>query len=286
MKNSQKELVKPFVKWAGGKRKLLPEIKHYLPSKIENYYEPFVGGGAVFLNLQLPHPVINDFNDELINTYLAVRDDVDSLIHLLKEHEFNNCSDYYYQIRAWDRTGELQKRSSTERAARFIYLNKTGFNGLYRVNSKNQINVSYNKYQKHPCILDEEVLHAVSLYLNESNAIILNGDYYDAIKNAKKGDFVYLDPPYASKSEDEQSFTGYTANGFGVEEQKCLRDVFNELTKRGVNVMLSNSKVPLIEDLYKEYQETTRTVSAARTINPHGHGKVDEVLIMNYKTDN
>lgn len=286
MTNSQKELIKPFVKWAGGKRKLLPEIKHYLPSKINDYYEPFVGGGAVFLNLQLPHPVINDFNDELINTYLVVRDDVDSLIHLLKKHELNNSSDYYYQMRAWDRTGELQKRSNTERAARFIYLNKTGFNGLFRVNSKGQFNVSYNMHVKHPAIVNEEALHGVSLYLNKSNATILNGDYYDAIKNAKKGDFVYLDPPYASVSEDNQSFTGYTSNGFGRDEQERLRDVFNELTKRGVNVMLSNSKVPLIEDLYKEYQETTKTVAAARIINPHGHGKVEEVLIMNYKTNN
>lgn len=156
-------LVKPFVKWAGGKRQLLPEIKRYLPSKIKDYYEPFVGGGAVFLDIQCPHPVINDFNDELINTYLVVRDDVDSLIHLLKKHELNNSSDYYYQMRAWDRTGELQKRSNTERAARFIYLNKTGFNGLFRVNSQGQINVPYGRY-KNPAIVNEEVLHAVSLY--------------------------------------------------------------------------------------------------------------------------
>lgn len=286
MKNNQKELVKPFIKWAGGKRKLLPEIKRYLPLKINNYYEPFIGGGAVFLNMQFSHPTINDFNSELTNTYLTVRDDVDSLIHLLKKHELNNSSDYYYQIRAWDRTSELQKRSNIERAARFIYLNKTGFNGLYRVNSKGQFNVSYNKYQKNPTIFDEEVLRAVSQYLNQSNAIILNGDYYDAIKNAKKGDFVYLDPPYAFESENKQSFTGYTSNGFGRDEQERLRDVFNELTKRNVNVMLSNSKVPLIEDLYKEYQETTKTVAAARTINPHGHGRIEEVLIMNYKTNN
>lgn len=156
-------LVKPFVKWAGGKRQLLPEIKRYLPSKIKDYYEPFVGGGAVFLDIQCPHPVINDFSDELINTYLVVRDDVDSLIHLLKKHELNNSSDYYYQMRAWDRTGELQKRSNTERAARFIYLNKTGFNGLFRVNSQGQINVPYGRY-KNPAIVNEEVLHAVSLY--------------------------------------------------------------------------------------------------------------------------
>lgn len=277
-------LVKPFVKWAGGKRQLLPEIKRYLPSKIKEYYEPFVGGGAVFLNIQCPHPIINDFNDELINTYLAVRDDVDSLIDLLKKHELNNSSDYYYKMRAWDRTGELQKRSNTERAARFIYLNKTGFNGLFRVNSKGQINVPYGRY-KNPAIVNEKVLRAVSLYLNRSSATISSGDYYDAIKNAKKGDFVYLDPPYASVSEDKQSFVGYTSKGFGREEQERLRDVFNELTKRGVNAMLSNSRVPLIEDLYKEYRETTRVVTATRNINSNsaGRGRVDELLIMNYK---
>lgn len=277
-------LVKPFVKWAGGKRQLLPEIKRYLPSKIKEYYEPFVGGGAVFLNIQCSHPIINDFNDELINTYLVVRDDVDSLIQLLKKHELNNSSDYYYKMRAWDRTGELQKRSNIERAARFIYLNKTGFNGLFRVNSKGQINVPYGRY-KNPAIVNEKVLRAVSLYLNESSATISSGDYYDAIKNAKKGDFVYLDPPYASVSEDKQSFVGYTSKGFGREEQERLRDVFNELTKRGVNAMLSNSRVPLIEDLYKEYQETTQVVTATRNINSNsaGRGRVDEVLIMNYK---
>ncbi len=246
-----------------------------------------MGGGAVFLDIQCPHPIINDFNDELINTYLVVRDDVDSLIHLLKKHELNNSSDYYYQMRAWDRTGEIQKRSNTERAARFIYLNKTGFNGLFRVNSQGQINVPYGRY-KNPAIVNGEVLHAVSLYLNRSSATIFNGDYYDAIKSAKKGDFVYLDPPYAPVSEDKQSFVGYTLNGFGREEQERLRDVFNELTKKGVNAMLSNSKVQLIEELYKEYQETTRTVTATRNINSNsaGRGRVDEVLIMNYKTGN
>ena len=280
-------LIKPFVKWAGGKRQLLPEIKRNLPSKIKNYYEPFVGGGAVFLDMQCSHPIINDFNNELINTYIVVRDDVDSLIHLLKIHEINNNRDYYYQMRAWDRSNEIKKRSATERAARFIYLNKTGFNGLFRVNSQGQINVPYGRY-KHPAIVNEEVLRAVSIYLNRSETVILNGDYYDAIKNSKKGDFVYLDPPYAPVSEDKQSFVGYTLNGFGIEEQERLRDVFNELTDKGVNAMMSNSKVPLIEGLYKKYQKTTKTVTATRNINSKitERGRVGEVLIMNYETIN
>lgn len=280
-------LVKPFVKWAGGKRQLLPEIKRNLPSKIKNYYEPFVGGGAVFLDIQCSHPIINDFNKELINTYIVIRDDVDSLIRLLKIHELKNNRDYYYQMRAWDRTGEIKKRSNTERAARFIYLNKTGFNGLFRVNSQGQINVPYGRY-KNPAIVNEEVLHAVSIYLNRSGAVILNGDYYDAIKKSKRGDFVYLDPPYAPVSEDKQSFVGYTLNGFGREEQERLRDVFNELTNKGVNAMISNSKVSLIESLYKEYKKTTKTVTATRNINSNSaeRGRVAEVLIMNYKTIN
>ena len=186
-------LVKPFVKWAGGKRQLLPEIKRYLPSKIKDYYEPFVGGGAVFLDIQCPHPVINDFNDELINTYLVVRDDVDSLIHLLKKHELNNSSDYYYQMRAWDRTGELQKRSNTERAARFIYLNKTGFNGLFRVNSQGQINVPYGRY-KNPAIVNEEVLHAVSLYMNEGSGVayMVSADAGYTLKQVNGENIYYL----------------------------------------------------------------------------------------------
>jgi len=273
--------VKPFVKWAGGKRQLLPVIKKNMPSKIKTYYEPFVGGGALFLDLQRKKVVINDFNEELINAYKIVKDDVLELISLLNDHQKNNSKEYYYQIREWDRNGELQKRSSVERAARFIYLNKTGFNGLFRVNSQGQINVPYGRY-KNPAIVNKEVLMAVSKYLSKADVTILNGDYYESIRNASKGDFIYFDPPYAPQSDDKQSFVGYTLNGFNSDEQIRLKNTLDELTEKSVKVMISNSNVPLINSLYEAYN--IKVVEANRNINSNkaGRGTVEEVLIMNY----
>lgn len=276
-------LVKPFVKWAGGKRQLMPQITKYMPKNFSRYYEPFVGGGAVFFELQNNKSTINDFNTELILAYKAIRDNLDELIDSLRIHEKNNSSDYYYQVREWDRNGIIENKSNVERAARFIFLNKTGFNGLFRVNSQNQINTPYGRY-KNPAIVNESVLKAVNNFLNKSGIKILNGDFEDAIKGAKKGDFVYFDPPYAPMVEDQQSFVGYTLNGFGTKEQERLRDLVNKLTVRGVYVMVSNSSVPYIHEIYKEYEDTTVVVPASRNINSKGtgRGKVDEVLIMNY----
>lgn len=276
-------LVKPFVKWAGGKRQLMPQITKYMPKNFSRYYEPFVGGGAVFFELQNNKSTINDFNTELILAYKAIRDNLDELIDSLRIHEKNNSSDYYYQVREWDRNGIIENKSNVERAARFIFLNKTGFNGLFRVNSQNQINTPYGRY-KNPAIVNESVLKAVNNFLNKSGIKILNGDFEDAIKGAKKGDFVYFDPPYAPMVEDQQSFVGYTLNGFGAKEQERLRDLVNKLTVRGVYVMVSNSSVPYIHEIYKEYEDTTVVVPASRNINSKGtgRGKVDEVLIMNY----
>lgn len=276
-------LVKPFIKWAGGKRQLLPEISKYVPTNFESYYEPFVGGGAVFLNKQFKNVIINDFNGELINTYSVVKNSVEPLIEKLKIHAEQNDSDYYYEIRAWDRDGTLETKSDVEKAARFIYLNKTGFNGLFRVNSQGQINVPYGKY-KNPAIVNEFVLRAVSNYLSENDVQILNADYADALKNVKKNDFVYLDPPYASL-DDQTNFVGYTMNGFGGSEQERLFEVFKELDEKGAYVMMSNASTTLIHELFSEYRETTKIVSARRTINSNakGRGAVDEVLIMNYK---
>ena len=277
-------LVKPFVKWAGGKRQLLPQINENTPKNFKKYYEPFVGGGAVFLDKQLKKVVINDFNSELTNAYQVVKDSSEELLKLLETHSENNSSDYYYEIRAWDRDGTLDTKSEVERAARFIYLNKTGFNGLFRVNSHGQVNVPYGKY-KNPAIVNEAVIRAVSKYLQKSDITILNGDYGDALKDVKKHDFVYLDPPYADVTNDKKSFVGYTLNGFGDEEQERLRDVFKELDAKGAYVMMSNSSTPYIHELYKEYNETTKIVKAKRAINSKasGRGAVDEVLIMNYK---
>ncbi|MGQ2226280.1 DNA adenine methylase [Fructobacillus fructosus] len=283
-KQAKNLLVRPFVKWAGGKRQLLPEIKEHMPKHFNSYFEPFVGGGAVFLSQQLPNIVINDFNEELTNTYKIVRDSVDELIEFLSIHEKNNSSEYYYEVRSWDRNGQINKKTPVEKAARFIYLNKTGFNGLFRVNRQGQINVPFGRY-KNPAIVNEEVLRAVSNYLKHNNVKILTGDYEEALKTVRKNDFVYLDPPYASLNDDKTSFVGYTFNGFGDKQQEHLRDVFKELDSRGAFVMLSNSSVPLIHELYKDFSETSIIVKANRSINSNGSGrnKVDEVLIMNYR---
>lgn len=282
-KRSNDALVRPFLKWAGGKRQLLPEIKKYLPTGFNDYYEPFVGGGAVFLALQNKKTIINDFNSSLVNTYQVVRDHVDELIGLLKEHEAHNSSEYYYALRSWDRSEMINQKTSIELAARFIYLNKTGFNGLYRVNKKNQINVPYGRY-KHPAIVNEAVLRAVSQYLRDSNTQILNGDFAAAVADAKRGDFVYFDPPYAPVVDDKSSFVGYTLNGFNDDDQRRLYATFKALDERGVYVMLSNSSVDFIHELYADYHDTTQIVRATRAINSNakGRGKVDEVLIMNY----
>lgn len=276
-------LVKPFVKWAGGKRQLIPQITKYMPKTFGRYYEPFVGGGAVFFQLQYNKSTINDFNTELFLAYNAVRDNIDELISNLKIHEANTSSDYYYEVREWDRNGIIDTKSNVERAARFIFLNKTGFNGLFRVNSQNQINTPYGKY-KNPAIVNEIVLRHVSKFLNKSTIRIINGDFEDAVKGAKRGDFIYFDPPYAPMVNDRQSFVGYTLNGFGADEQERLRDLVDRLTAKGVKVMLSNSSVPYIHEIYANYKDTTVIVPASRSINSKatGRGKVDEVLIMNY----
>lgn len=278
-----KPQLKPFLKWAGGKRQLLPDLNKYFPESYNNYHEPFVGAGAVLFDLKPKTAFINDFNNELINTYQVIKKDVDTLIELLKDHEQKNSKEYFYTVREWDRNGTIETLTDTERAARLIYLNKTCFNGLYRVNSKGQFNVPYASY-KNPLIVNEDVLIAVSDYLNNNDVTILNGDFNQILDYAKKGDFIYLDPPYAPVPDNNNSFTSYTLNGFDNTEQERLRDFFVELDKRGCYVMLSNSSVPLIHELYSDYAVTTQIVGANRMINSNGkkRGKVDEVIITNY----
>lgn len=275
-------LVRPFVKWAGGKRQLLPEILRNRPKVFNNYFEPFVGGGAVFFKLQKPHSVINDFNGELINAYRVIQNDVESLLQRLISHAELNSKEYFYQIRQWDRNGILDRADDIDRAARFIYLNKTCFNGLYRVNSKGQFNVPFGDY-KNPSIVNKDVLVADSNFLRKSQVRISTGDYAESVKDAEQGDFIYFDPPYAPL-DDSQNFVGYTKNGFGYQEQEKLRDLFVELDKRGCYLMLSNSSTTIIHELYKEYKDTTKLIDASRAINSDatGRGKIKEVLITNY----
>lgn len=278
---AKNKLAQPFLKWAGGKRQLLPEIRKYIPKKINTYYEPFLGAGAVLFDIQPKKAVINDINTELINTYIAIRDHVDELINDLKKHK--NEKEYFYAIRDLDRKEEFKELSLVERASRIIYLNKTCFNGLFRVNSQGHFNVPFGKY-KNPQIVNEIVLRAVHNYLNSNDITILNVDFEKAVENAKKGDFIYFDPPYDPVS-DTSSFTGYSLYGFDKDDQIRLRDLFVELDKRGCKVLLSNSATDFIKNLYKDFH--IEVVSANRNINANAsrRGKIDEVLVMNYEPD-
>ncbi|MCL2924283.1 MAG: DNA adenine methylase [Trichodesmium sp. MAG_R04] len=276
------------MKWAGGKRQLLPELTKYINQKSLKkctYYEPFIGGGALLFELQPTRAVINDQNKELINCYKVVRDSLDNLIEELRKHEKHNNADYFYEVRDLDRSPKNYKSlSAVEKAARIIYLNKTCYNGLFRVNSHGQFNVPFGRYKK-PNILDEAVLKSVSLYLNKSKSKvkILDSDFAEAVRDAKKGDFIYLDPPYDPLS-NTSSFTGYDINGFNKDEQKRLRQVFDELTEKGCLVILSNSQTDFIMNLYQDYQDKIKVVKAVRSINSKGfkRGRINEIIVLNF----
>ncbi len=271
-------LLRPFLKWAGGKRQLLPELRRYYPEDIACYYEPFLGAGAVLFDLQPKRAVVNDVNRELINTYRVIKSDVEALISDLSGHR--NDKDYYYQIRDLDRTEAYQQLTDVERASRIIFLNRTCFNGLFRVNSRGHFNVPFGFY-KNPKILDEVLLRAISHYLNGNDIVLANVDFEEALQDATEGDFVYLDPPYDPVS-DTSSFTGYHLDGFGRDHQIRLKSVMDDLSRRGCRVLLSNSATDFIKALYHEYR--MEIIGATRAINSDAsrRGKVDEVLVMNY----
>ena len=273
------ELVTPVVKWVGGKRQLIPEIEKYIPPHYTTYYEPFVGGGAVLFHLQPKKAIINDINEELINLYQVIKDNVDELIEDLKRHK--NEPDYFYKIRELDRDMRKYKSlSSVERASRIHYLNKTCYNGLFRVNSQGQFNTPFGKY-KNPNIVNEVTLRAVSKYFNSANISFKCCDFEEAVKWARKGSFVYFDPPYDPVS-DTSSFTGYDKGGFDRKEQKRLKELCDRLDDRGIKFLLSNSETEFILELYKDYK--IEIVHAKRSINSKGHkrGVVNEVLVRNY----
>jgi len=273
-------LAQPFLKWAGGKRQLLTEIRKYVPKKFNNYFEPFIGGGAVLFDLQPKHAFVNDANGELINLYNVIKDSPDELIKAAKEHR--NTEEYFYQLRSQDRDKSFAKLSFVERASRIVFLNKTCYNGLFRVNSQGQFNVPFGNYAN-PVIVDEVVIRAVSRYLGEAQVELTNLDFEDAVANAKKGDFVYLDPPYDPIS-DTSSFTGYSLGNFGKNEQQRLKDVCDDLTRRKCKVIQSNSATDFIRELYSDTKlYTLIEVEANRNINSvaGGRGKISELLILN-----
>ena len=272
---------KPFVKWAGGKRQIMPEIKKYVPENYDTFYEPFVGGGAVFFELAPRKAVLNDYNSELMNVFECIKDEVkfDKMCTELNHHEANHSEEYYYQVRNIDRdVRKYNKLADYKKAARTIYLNKACFNGLYRVNSKNEFNVPFGKKEK-VNTYEGQNLGVVHCILNFNDIKLLSTDFEEAVKDAKKGDFVYLDPPYDS---DTSTFNDYTENGFNKDEQRRLALLFKELSDRGCYVMLSNHNTILVNELYKDFN--IHVISAKRNINANGkkRGKVEEVIITNY----
>lgn len=263
---------KPFVKWAGGKGQLVEQLAAHIPERYSAYHEPFVGGGALFFRLAPERAYLSDLNEELINAFLVVKSDCEALLQSLKKHE--NNPDYYYRIRALDPEG----LAPVERASRFVYLNKTCYNGLYRVNRQGKFNVPFGRY-RNPIYADECQLRLASKTLQ--NADVKVADFEIVLDQAKPEDFVYFDPPYQPISETS-NFTSYTADAFDESQQRRLAAVFRELSGRGCYVMLSNSDSPLIRNLYRGFR--IETVMARRHINCKGErrGAIPEALVLNY----
>ena len=273
---------KPFLKWVGGKRQLLADIVPLVPNEFSRYIEPFVGGGAVFFHLseritaqQIPS-LINDINPELVNCYQIVKTQTEALIRLLKKHKYEK--DYYLEIRNLDRLeGGLSALSPLERASRFLYLNRTGFNGMYRVNSKGLNNVPFGRY-RNPSLVNEDVLRASARALIGTE--ISNQSFQNCLRSAGKGDFVYLDPPYVPLNETS-NFTSYMTNGFTMTDHQNLATLVTELDKRGAVFVASNSCVPEVRGLYRRFRQIE--VKAKRAINADGQKRsaISELLITN-----
>jgi len=287
LKQQYKQLLsftpKPFVKWAGGKRQLIPILSKYVPKKFDSYFEPFLGGGAVMFHLITEIPqlecFISDLNSDLILSYIAIRDRVDELISALALHSenyFKNPKEYYYEAR------ESNPKNQIEKVSRLIFLNKTCFNGLYRVNRKGKFNVPLGKYTN-PNIVNRENLIAVSHILRSKDISIKCQDFTKALERVQKNDFVYLDPPYQPVSQTS-NFTSYTNDSFGYEDQERLFLEFQRLDSKGCKVMLSNSKSGEVLDLFEDYSDKTIEISANRFINSDSKNRTghSELLIKNY----
>jgi DNA adenine methylase len=260
---------KPFIKWVGGKRQLLPSIFKHVPEHFGAFHEPFLGGGAVFFRLRPKRAVLSDSNVRLMRTYQGIKDDVESVIKLLKRCRYER--EFYARMRA----KKIDVCSDVEVAAWFIYLNRTGFNGLYRVNRLNEFNVPFGRYVK-PTICDADNLRACAQLLSHAD---LRVEGFEAVlERAQRNDFVYFDPPYVPLSRTS-SFTSYTIHGFDLKGQAQLRDVAAKLKRRGVHVLLSNSASPIVRELYAEFE--MEEVDATRMVNSRGagRGKIAELLV-------
>lgn len=277
----------PFLKWVGGKRQLIPMLSNMFPKKINSYFEPFVGAGAVFLSLQNDITYINDSNTELINAYMVIKKYPKQLMQQLDKMNLmhaNEPEEYYYKVRDIDRTDEFENLTSIERAARMIYLNKYCFNGLYRVNSKNQFNVPFNK-KENAVLYDNNNIEEISKFLNKEGVSITNQNFDFVLDYAKEGDFIYFDPPY--DIFDDTTFDSYSKDKFGRSGQYRLFEVFKELDSRGCYCMMSNHNTEYINELYSNFN--IKSVYATRMINSkinnRGVKKQIEVIITNYETE-
>lgn len=277
----------PFIKWAGGKSRVVVRIKSFFPKDFNSYYEPFLGSAALYFAVSPRKGRLNDLNRALIDTYKVVRDNVEVLIvELTKiQDEYYNLDNIelkkeYYLARRVE-FNAISTPSSTRKSALFIFLNKTGFNGMYRENRSGQYNIPFGKHD-HPLICDEVNLRTVSGDLQDID--LTSTSYQDAIHDAKSGDLVYLDPPYYPLT-NTSNFTEYQAGGFTVDDQIKLRDIFRELDKRGCYVVMSNSACSEIDDLYKGYN--IARIKVARAINSKSNmrGKIDEVIITNFDAE-
>ena len=271
----------PVVKWVGGKRQLLPQILPLIPKRMTAYCEPFLGGGAVLFALQPRRALVNDLNQDLITVYRVIREDTDALIEHLSRHE--NTPEYFYRIRDLDRDKDAYAAlSDVEKASRLLYLNKTCYNGLFRVNASGSFNSPYGHYRR-PNIVNEQTIRGVSRYFNSCDITFFSGDFAAVLEQVPEGGFVYLDPPYDPVS-DTASFTGYNKGGFGREEQVRLKECCDALTARGVKFLLSNSATPFIRELYGSYRVSI--VQARRAVNSVAsrRGAIEEVLVRNYGT--
>ncbi len=269
----------PILKWAGGKRQLLPQIIPLIPNGFIHYYEPFVGAGAVLFDLQPRKAIINDANSELINVYYVIKTQPKELIALLKEYEQKHCNDFYYNIRNADRDIEaFTDLSELEKAARTIYLNRTCYNGLFRVNKSGFFNTPVGRNSSIKIVNEKGILE-ISNYLNTADITLLNGDYRDSLKGVRKDDFVFIDPPYYPTNRD--SFLRYDISYFGVEAQEELKMVCDLLTKKGIRFIETNSDCPEIRELYSDY--TQFEVNVRRCINAKADGRRGrEIIICNY----
>ena len=265
----------PFLKWAGGKGQLLSQLEPFFPpaGSYGRYFEPFLGGGAVFFHLQPRRAMLSDLNAELINAYEVIRDRLDELLKSLRKHQ--DDTEYYYRVRAL-RPEDL---TAVQRASRFIFLNKRCYNGLYRVNSKGLFNVPIGRYKSPPRIFDEQNLRNISLLLRRAEMRVAS--YEMALERATRGDFVYLDPPYQPLSATAY-FTGYTKDSFDEKDQVRLAQLLDELDRRGARFMLNNHDTPLQRRLYSRFRIEEATASRMINSRADRRGGVTELIVINY----